>query len=338
MNINSSVSALTDELSDYVGIKSGLGITAANVVQLLDRDLASTDESDWWYSPKAWLHQPPQSGVRIRAEDMESLVMRLLHAVGALPSPWSQMQLVTKFWERHPDIIMILPKDPDEDEFPFPVPPWTRLAWYAGSAGDLDMANPLLADFVLDFRRRTILEIMFDVERSEWDGVVALRELFGDGLAPEAKESFETLIDQRFIDYLHAQPEDVSQVHWRQFELLVAEFFRRHGYQVQVTPPSGDGGIDVRAHRSSDSLGPELVLVQAKRYSSDRTVGVETVKALWSDINEANATRGVIATTSTLAPGARAYCEARRYRLSAAEAPTVQRWLRDLATHPRSEK
>jgi hypothetical protein len=45
-------------------------------------------------------------------------------------------------------------------------------------------------------------------------------------------------------------------------------------------------------------------------------VDIETVKALWSDINEAAATRGVIATTSELVPGARADCEARLYRLT----------------------
>jgi hypothetical protein len=59
------------------------------------------------------------------------------------------------------------------------------------------------------------------------------------------------------------------------------------------------------------------------------------VKALWSDVDEAAATRGVVATTSTLAAGARAYCEARRYRLTAAERPMVEKWLRALATYPR---
>jgi len=101
-----------------------------------------------------------------------------------------------------------------------------------------------------------------------------------------------------------------------------------------VTPPGHDGGIDIRAAKDDSVAGPELVLVQAKRYSDDRRVDIETVKALWSDVNETAATRGIIATTSALAPGARAYCEAGLYRLTAAERPTVEQWLRALATYP----
>jgi len=44
------------------------------------------------------------------------------------------------------------------------------------------------------------------------------------------------------------------------------------------------------------------VVIQAKRFSNDRQVEIETAKALWSDIDEAAATRGVVATTSRLQP------------------------------------
>jgi HJR/Mrr/RecB family endonuclease len=252
-----------------------------------------------------------------------------------LPSPLNQMQLALEFFNDHPDIVMSLPKDPDEDEFPLPVPPWTRLIWHVGSMHEFRNVEPVLADFAQDFQRRTLIDIIGGTERSQWDGILPLRELFDDEIAGPSAEMLDVLIDQRFVDYLHAQPIDMTQMNWRQFELLIGEFFRRSGYEVHVTPPSGDGGVDVRAHRAVGELGPELVLIQAKRYATDRSVGIEAVKALWSDVNEAGATRGVIATTSKLAPGARAYCEARRYRLTAAERPTVDQWLRGLATYPR---
>jgi hypothetical protein len=31
------------------------------------------------------------------------------------------------------------------------------------------------------------------------------------------------LIDQKVIDYVHAQPDDLTRMHWRQFEYLVGE-------------------------------------------------------------------------------------------------------------------
>ena len=333
MNITSTVAGITDELSDYVGLKSGLGITSADVVRLLDRDLASSAESEWWYSPRNWLHDAPQQHVRIRAEDLESLVMRLLYAVGALPSPLNQMQLAHQFANQHPQIAESIPADPDEDEFPLPVGPFQRLFWFVSAPHHPADMPAELAALVEDFRCRTILDLISRTEQVPWDGIIPLAELF-DLKVSSASVQESALIDQRFIDYLHAQPEDLPRMHWRQFEYLTGEFFRRHGYRVEVTPPGHDGGIDIRAAKDNSVTGPELVLIQAKRYSDDRRVDIETVKALWSDINEATATRGVIATTSALAPGARAYCEARLYRLTAAERPAVEQWLQALATYP----
>lgn len=338
MNINSTAAGLTDELSDYVGLWSGLVVTSADVVRLLDRDLASSGESEWWYSPRDWLHEAPQQWVRVRAEDLESLVMRLLYAVGALPSPWNQMQLALKFASEHPEIVESIPPSHDEDEFPLPVTQWVRFFWFVSSGKPAQTMAAELTELINDFKRRSIIDLMFRTQRVSWDGSVPLRELFhlaDFGADLTADQASAALIDQRFIDYLHAQPEDLSGMHWRQFEFLVGEFFRRNRYDVHITPPSGDGGVDVRAVRSSGIVGPELIFVQAKRFGDDRQVGIETVKALWSDIDEAVATRGVIATISTLAPGAKAYCQARRYRLTAAERPMVENWLKALATYPR---
>lgn len=338
MNINTCVGWLTDELSDYVGLKSGLAITAADAVRLLDRELARSDESKWWYSPREWLSESIDCGVRIRAENMESLVMRLLCSIGALPTPWNQMQLLQVFAHEHPEIIAAIPPDPDEDESLFPVTPFVRFRWFVEAQIRGEVMRSDLADFVEDYRRRSILELMNRTAQASWDGVTPLKELFDlQALGGEAKGSKDSapLIDQRFVDYLHSQPEDLSQIHWRQFEFLCGEFFRRNGYNVIITPPSRDGGIDVRAVRETAVLGPELVLIQAKRFADGRPVGIESVKALWSDVDDANATRGVIATTSTLASGAQTFCQARHYRLTAAERPTVENWLKSMATHPR---
>lgn len=338
MNLNSSVAGMTDALSDYVGLKSGLVVTAADVVRILDRDLESSAESEWWYSPRSWLHEAPDRWVRVRAEDFESLVMRLLYSVGALPSPWNQMQLLSQFAQKHPEVVARIPPDGDEDDYPFPVTPQVRLVWLVASRPRSESLPPELRAVVADYERRSIIDLMSRTERRPWDGAIALQDLFDIrdiGGDTTANGTSAPLIDQRFIDYLQAQPEDLSRMHWRQFEFLVGEFFRRHGYDVNVTPPSGDGGIDVRAVRKDGATGPELVLIQAKRLADHRQVGIETVKALWSDIDEAKATRGLIATTSTLAAGARAYCEARQYRLTAAERPALEQWLKALATHPR---
>jgi hypothetical protein len=48
--------------------------------------------------------------------------------------------------------------------------------------------------------------------------VAAVRKSSCTGTAIAAQESGP--IDHRLIDYLHAQPEDLSRMHWRQFEYL----------------------------------------------------------------------------------------------------------------------
>lgn len=157
------------------------------------------------------------------------------------------------------------------------------------------------------------------------------------GGAVSANSQSAPLIDQRFIDYLHAQPADLDRMDWRQLEYLCGEYFRRKGYEVVVTAPSGDGGIDVVATRMDGADGPDIVLIQAKRLSGKRQVDINVVKALWADVMESeSSTRGLITTTTRLAKGAREYTEARNYRLSAAERTNVEQWIANLSTHSRA--
>jgi restriction endonuclease Mrr len=74
------------------------------------------------------------------------------------------------------------------------------------------------------------------------------------------------------------------------------------------------------------------VVIQCRRFGKSNVVGVESVRAFWATVNDVDATRGLIATTSRLTTGARAYCEARRYRLNAAEAVNVMEWLQRMGS------
>lgn len=166
-------------------------------------------------------------------------------------------------------------------------------------------------------------------ESRRWNGVVALSDLFlTEGIVgPE-----DTYFDQRFIDYLAAQPVDLAQIHWRKFEQLAAEYFRRVGYRVELGPGRDDGGVDILASRQDEVVGPTLVVVQCRRYGETNPVGVEAVRAFWATVGDTAATRGLIATTSRLTQGARDYCDARRYRLSSADGTRVREWLKAMAS------
>ena len=56
-------------------------------------------------------------------------------------------------------------------------------------------------------------------------------------------------------------------------------------------------------------------------------VEIDEVKAFYQTVADEGATRELFATTSRLASGAKTYCDARKYRLNAAEAENVRHWI-----------
>jgi restriction system protein len=186
-----------------------------------------------------------------------------------------------------------------------------------------------ISQLLEEARPRHILTLM--PQSRAWDGLLSLNDLFEGEHVASSPESY---LDQRFIDYLAAQPGHLSAIHWRQFEHLTGEYFRRNGYIVRIGPGRRDGGVDVIAERTDVTVGPELVVIQCKRFGDNNPIGVDSVRAFWATVTDQNATRGLIATTSRLTIGAKDYCDARRYRLGAADAANVGQWLTQMARRP----
>jgi restriction system protein len=159
-----------------------------------------------------------------------------------------------------------------------------------------------------------------------WDGVVPLASLFGGEHIPADAEAY---VDQRFLDFLAARSERLDEMHWRNFERLCAEFFKRAGFVVHLGPGSDDGGVDVRVWNPDNRETPFL-LVQCKRFAEGKLVKVETVKALWADVEYEGAQQGLIATTAHVTPGGKREADARGYRMGFVESRRVREWARSM--------
>lgn len=61
----------------------------------------------------------------------------------------------------------------------------------------------------------------------------------------------------------------------QQFEQFVADLWELQGYETQVTDATSDGGVDVIA---TGGKNDQRVLIQAKRYAEDRSVGVRALR------------------------------------------------------------
>ena len=122
----------------------------------------------------------------------------------------------------------------------------------------------------------------FQVEEVNTSWAIPLGALFNaENIPPDP----DTYLDQRYIDFLAKNSEDLHRIHWRNFERLTAEFFRVKGFRVELGPGGDDGGIDIRVwNEGADKSGPPLLVIQCKRYKDTNDVEIETVKAFWTDV------------------------------------------------------
>lgn len=85
------------------------------------------------------------------------------------------------------------------------------------------------------------------------------------------------------------------------FEKIVTDLLEKMGYgKGAVTPASGDGGID--GIIKTDPLGFNPILIQAKRYKRDHSVGRPELQSFAGALGAV--TRGAFITTSYFSPGA----------------------------------
>lgn len=102
------------------------------------------------------------------------------------------------------------------------------------------------------------------------------------------------LEDPRALDEFSKEP--------RRFEEFIAHSYERDGYQVTLTPRSGDGGVDVIAEKRG--FGAVKILDQTKAYSAHRLVSANDVRAAVGVLqNFPDASKAVVTTTSQFAPG-----------------------------------
>jgi len=175
-----------------------------------------------------------------------------------------------------------------------------------------------LLDMLGEMQNRSVfLDPMIGIQNVEWDGIKKLDLLFSAELLPKNDLIY---FDQEFINYLKENLDDITSIHWRNFERLVAEFFNKIGYTVALGLGQSDGGIDIRIFNTKNiEKGPPLIIVQCKRYNDNNLVDVNTVKAFYSDMLNEQAEIGLIATTSRIAPIGKDTIKARAYNIQLAE-------------------
>ena len=87
-------------------------------------------------------------------------------------------------------------------------------------------------------------------------------------------------VSPELLSALQIQPELLRQLRPRQFEEVVAEILNKHGFEIELTPETRDGGVDIIATRN-DPLGKILYIVECKRYTPPKKVGIDIVQRIF---------------------------------------------------------
>ena len=88
------------------------------------------------------------------------------------------------------------------------------------------------------------------------------------------------------------------------FEDLIAHLLEEYGWEITPMGYTKDDGIDLIAIRRIQPRVKFSMMVQCKRYSQNRKVGVSVVKDVWATKWEKGFHHAMIATTSHFTKGA----------------------------------
>jgi restriction system protein len=132
------------------------------------------------------------------------------------------------------------------------------------------------------------------------------------------------------LSRLRSEPDLLHGLHWRIVEEIVAAAYDREGWEVILTPRSGDLGRDIIATRRD--IGAIRIFDQIKAFSADRRVSADDVRAL-NGILRGNVSKGVITTTSDFAPGVRKeFADLIPNRLELRNGQDLLAWLQKLSS------
>ncbi|WP_375790757.1 restriction endonuclease [Bradyrhizobium sp. vgs-9] len=150
--------------------------------------------------------------------------------------------------------------------------------------------------------------------------------LFGSSPPPKEIVEARHALNKETIEYIKRNPNAVFSLSSREFEYFVAELLSSFGFEVELTPATKDGGYDLFAV-STDAAGLRANwIVECKKYSQERKVGVEIVRALYGVKSANRVGNALIATTSQFTKGAKDF-KLSRYDLELRDYEGIVDWL-----------
>lgn len=135
-------------------------------------------------------------------------------------------------------------------------------------------------------------------------GIAYILSLF----APDEPDDPDPELDPDVAEQLEREEitslEDLRELSPRDFEKFLGWHFERQGFEVEVTKPRGDHGVDLVLQN-----GESTIVVQAKRYSGGQNIGEPAIRAFYGSFEDFDADEGYFITTSAFTRAAREWAE-----------------------------
>lgn len=306
---------LYDSATEIVGAKSGILLNYEQTSKFL------LDNYD-----KSFQYENLDKTIRIHSSEFEEIVIHLRQRIGNLPTVIRSKKAnnyILNFFKRSEEeiaTVSIAQKQIFDFVLHFPDESAKKAGKFISALYNFD--EELCVSLAIQIKETLDLNCTIPISK-EWNESTELSKLFECEL-----KSDNTFLEQKFIDYLAVNGNEIEKIHWRNFEKYCAEYFKRQGYEVVLGPGTNDGGVDIRAYSDNKNI-PDL-LIQCKRYKKENKIGIETVKSFYTDVLFEGAKKGIIATTSYIAEGGKKVSKARNYNLTFSERENVKKWARQM--------
>ena len=150
--------------------------------------------------------------------------------------------------------------------------------------------------------------------------------IYEPAIAMEYEPDIPEIVLSAYEQVLY-NPNSVFSLNPWEFEELVADVFRKHGFDAVVTQKTRDGGKDIVA---TFEMGGVLynTYFECKQYSPNRLVGAKVVRELFGKLNMEHIDKGVIVTTSSFTRDAIREAKETNGRIQLVDFENLQRLMR----------
>ena len=129
-------------------------------------------------------------------------------------------------------------------------------------------------------------------------------------------------------EYFGDNTDQLTRLHWRKFEMLVAELLEAKGFKAKLGSGRADGGVDIRLLQR-DPIGDILTLVQVKKYDLKYPIRLQAIQALHGVKVAEDADNSMFVTTSRYLTSAKNFASRDNVQMKLYVSDDVRKWCAD---------